>query len=430
MSGGQTRVLVTGGEYVGVLAAVRALRAAGYLPWVAVSTSGAYAARSRAAAGAVVVPDPMHDAGGFVQAVADAADRLSIAAVLPGTDGALIALGRNKNELPPGVALGPWSPEVVDRATQKELLRTLAAAAGVKTPLTFPLERAEVEARGPALEYPVVVKAVASATAVPGGGLPRFTSRVVESFVDLRLAFEALPGDRAIVQPYLSPARLSAICGVAWEGAIVCAEHQVAHRIWPPDCGVSALAETVPPDYELESRVARLLALVHWSGIFQAQFLDVDGERYLIDLNPRIYGSLALAVAAGLNLPAISADLLLDRRPAVGPYRVGVRFRAEEGDLRALATLFARGERWAALRELRPRRQTVHAVFSLSDPLPLLTSFRTTGSALARQTARLRPRLRFRRRDALLAPGHSRPVAGRVGEPASRSGVEEEVDYD
>jgi hypothetical protein len=96
----------------------------------------------------------------------------------------------------------------------------------------------------------------------------------------------------------------------------------------------------------------------------------------LIDLNPRIYGSLALAVAAKLNLPEIWVNLLLGRRPDVGGYRIGTRFRHEEKDARALALMLADGgeARWCALRGLVPRRGTTHAVFSLRDPMPVLTS--------------------------------------------------------
>jgi len=40
---------------------------------------------------------------------------------------------------------------------------------------------------------------------------------------------------------------------------------------------------------------------------------------YVIDVNPRIYGAIGLAIAAGQNLPAIWTDLLLGRTPLVRP---------------------------------------------------------------------------------------------------------------
>jgi predicted ATP-grasp superfamily ATP-dependent carboligase len=84
---------------------------------------------------------------------------------------------------------------------------------------------------------------------------------------------------------------------------------------------------TTQPNAELELGVGRLLKEIGWSGVFHVQFVrDQRDKHYLIDLNLRIYGSLALAVGAGLNLPGIWVDLLLCRRPDVAHYRVGSRY--------------------------------------------------------------------------------------------------------
>jgi len=98
-----------------------------------------------------------------------------------------------------------------------------------------------------------------------------------------------------------------------------------------------------------------------------------DGP-HLIDLNPRVYGSLALATAAGVNLPSLWAALAAGRPVEPLPYRVGVRYRCEELDARALVQLARDGRPLAALLGAIPRRNTTHAVVGLADPLPGLTS--------------------------------------------------------
>jgi len=118
-------------------------------------------------------------------------------------------------------------------------------------------------------------------------------------------------------------------------------EPQCAH-ILPPVCGVSAYAETIPRDTaRLEERIARLLQSIGWSGIFQVQFIR---RRQALPhrLEPRIVGSLALPVAAGLNLRAIWVDLLLGRRPGRQRRSRRDRFRSEEKDAVALLGAFAR----------------------------------------------------------------------------------------
>jgi predicted ATP-grasp superfamily ATP-dependent carboligase len=360
------RLLVPDDDFTAVLAAVRALRKGGYEPWLAMSVPSAYAARSRATAGTVPVPDAGPDPEGFVAGLAEAAGRLRVAAVLPGTETSLTALAGREGDFPDGVVLGVPPREIVERAVDKGLLAELAAAAGLKVPETLTVDRADVDG----ISYPAVVKPVTSSVRVDGA-LRLGWVRRIDSPAELRAALEWMPGDALLVQPYLEGA-LSAACGVFWEGRLLCVEHQVARRIWPPGCGVSAYAETVPRDAELEERIATLLTEIGWRGIFELQFIRRPEGDYVIDLNTRFYGSLALAVRSGLNLPAIWVDLLLGRSPRIGEYRPGVRYRSEQRDARAIVHAFRSGHRAEALRACLPRPRTVHAIFSARDPLPFL----------------------------------------------------------
>src|SRR3712207_9373731 len=70
-------ILLADNNDYGVLAVVRALRAAGYEPWLAINDANSYAARSRTTAGTVPVLDPSFDGEGFVHELAAAAVRIS-----------------------------------------------------------------------------------------------------------------------------------------------------------------------------------------------------------------------------------------------------------------------------------------------------------------------------------------------------------------
>jgi predicted ATP-grasp superfamily ATP-dependent carboligase len=262
------------------------------------------------------------------------------------------------------------SRETVARATDKALLAELAADAGVAAPAT--VEPDDVT-------FPAVVKPAMTAFVNRGGTQIAPAARVVHDAEELRAA--VADHDEYLIQPYIDGG-LIAVAGVAWQGEVVCSCHQVARRIYPKPLGVSAFAETVAIDRELDARLATIVARLGWSGIFEFQLLRTRNgtspgpipfrSAHVIDLNPRPYGSLALAIAAGLNLPSIWADLLLGREPRIGVYRPGVWYRAEIRELRALAAALSRGRLAAALTILRPRRRTVHSVFSLRDPAPIL----------------------------------------------------------
>jgi biotin carboxylase len=368
-----SRILLAATDNYGVLAAVRALRAAGYAPWLAIPQPENYIASSRAAAGIVSVSDPRFDGERFACELAAAAAQLSVAAVLPSVEPHLLALADREADFA-GIAFGTPSAERVARATDKDLLPELAATAGLRSPPTQRVVCGDTETLG-VFGFPAILKPLRSRIRNPDGTVSAYSAaRYVSTSQEAEEALEALPGGEGLVQPYL-PGQLTSIAGVSWEGELICALHQLSIRIWPVRMGVSSYAVTIPPDAELEQGVGRLLREIGWSGLFQTQFIrNPDGEHYLIDLNPRVYGSLALAVAAGLNLPGIWVDLLLGRRPYINDYRIGVRFRQEEKDIRALARMLVDGDRLGALQGFVPRRGTTHAIFSLRDPLPLLTS--------------------------------------------------------
>jgi predicted ATP-grasp superfamily ATP-dependent carboligase len=358
----------------GVLAGVRALRQAGYDPWVAYSGPGTYARRSRACGGARRITGPARSVEAFAQELAELAGAIGAAVVLPGTERATVALAGEAHRFPDAVRVGVAEPELVRRATDKRELARLGMAASLRSP-----EINELQGNGhhdfSEFDYPLVVKTRRKVRPAGADGLEADGVVRVEEPHELERLMADRQAERLLVQPFISSG-LEAVCGVAWGGEMLCAVHQVAERIYPADAGVSAAAHTVAPDLALEQRVRQLIELMGWSGLFEVQVLRSGRRRYLIDFNTHMYGSLSLAVAAGLNLPALWVECLLGGTPACGGYRVGVRYRCEERDAAALIGAGIRGE-WRTLAQgLRPHRDTVHAVCSLRDPLPALSVLR------------------------------------------------------
>jgi hypothetical protein len=337
------RVLVTDdgdGQSRSALAAVRALAAAGYEPAVGHAAPRSMAASSRYCRATVALP-PVDDPA-FAPAVRAELGRGSYLTVLPGSDAALVALGA------PGC-------DLVD----KSMLAERAAAAGLPTVPTWTFVSVDDLLAAPDLPFPLVVKAAVKADRRAS---PASLARGPADLHGLA------PGRRVVAQRYVH-APMRAIAGVVWDGALVAAVHQEYERTWPLDCGVASAAVTVAPDQETECRVLRLLS--GYSGIFQAQFVGP----FLIDVNPRVYGSLPLAVAAGVNLVGVYCDLLSAVPVEHRQGRARVRYRWLEGDLRSIVERHRAGDAslGQTVRALRPRLGTAHSVASLRDPKPLMT---------------------------------------------------------
>ena len=182
--------------------------------------------------------------------------------------------------------------------------------------------------------------------------------------------------------------------GVRWGGRIVALALARYVRTWPPDAGNAAFAETVSVPPGLGDRVDALLDAVGWEGIFELELLKTaDGRFVAIDLNPRPYGSLALAIRAGADLPAVWASCLRGAPPPPVTAAAGVRYRWEDAELRGLAHELRHGRLRTAAAITRPRRGTVHPHLSWEDPGPMVVR----GAVLARAAAdRAAHRLRAR----------------------------------
>lgn len=345
-SEGLGRVLITDGgpgQARSTLAAVRALAKAGYRPSVTVSGPHSIAGASRYCERRVPVP-PAGDSA-YAARVNDEL-RDGYLTVLPASDAALVALGH------PGAELA-----------DKSVLYRRASGAGILTPATHHFaSRNDLLDAARELDYPIVVKPSLKLTITKGQSARRVAS--AEELV------RVISGDDLVVQPYIEEP-LRAVCGLIWNGRIIASVHQRYIRTWPADCGTACAAETVAPDLVLEERVTRLLS--GFNGIFQAQLAGP----YLLDLNPRIYGSLPLAVAAGVNLPALLCDLVrgISERKTVG--EVGRFYRWVEGDIRHALHRAREGHRYSSiLRDLRPHRHAAHSTEALSDPAPMLLRLR------------------------------------------------------
>jgi len=185
------------------------------------------------------------------------------------------------------------------------------------------------------------------------------------------------------------PGTLVAVVVVADQRArLLAVVQQEAERIWPPEAGTSARARTVPLDKSLVGSVATLVAELGWTGLAQLQFIrGPDGRARLTDFNGRFYGSMALALGAGVNLPAIWAGMATDGH-AASPVegRPGVRFHWLEGDMRR-ALVERRGGLFKDLATtIRYGHGACPSIWSLEDAWP---GIRHVVGLLARGTIKL-----------------------------------------
>jgi predicted ATP-grasp superfamily ATP-dependent carboligase len=109
-----------------------------------------------------------------------------------------------------------------------------------------------------------------------------------------------------------------------------------------------------------------VLAAMNWEGIVQLQWIrNAEGD-FVIDVNPRIYGSIELANAVGCDLAAIWAKLLLGIPSPEPQTRREVVYRNLETSRRTRHRV--------DLSSIPRATVSANSVLAASDPLPVLAS--------------------------------------------------------
>lgn len=346
------RALVVGADDArGLLAAVRSLAANRWHVGVLTPSRRSLAASSRYAA-------RWHPLDGdVVSSVARAVAQARYDVVLPGGDAEMFALSERREDV--GCVVPYGSRESVRCVLDKVALASAAAGLGV------PATRAATDESIAAVDRTVVLKSRSHATVRAGTVVSADRGALRDAAAAMRAA-----GAEPVLQDHVT-GPLVALSVVVGDG-VVAAVQQRSHALWPPDAGISTRAETVPVDAGLLARVERFLTAIGWRGLAQCQFLDgPDGPR-LIDVNGRLYGSLALASAAGVDLAAVWASVATGEPYASRDAEIGVRYQWLYGDLR-----HAWRTTRTVTRPLAEARRSTHSVWDPRDPLPAVAYVRS-----------------------------------------------------
>ncbi len=360
-------LIVEDGHSPYVLAAVRSLAAAGLRVGTASAVRNPRVSRSRDVSAWHRVGLPEDDLDAFTADVAAVVRQGRYDLVFGADDIELLALSARREELG---ALLPHAPhDAVVRAVDKLTLTQAAERVGVAVPRTVPADAAALAA----WTGPVVVKARLHWD--PATDARASSSRHHEAAVrpsqDQAHALVDQLGSALLQEPIAGEQlALSLVVDATGRARAVSQQHTLRSSL----ARTSSRACTDAVDPELLAGAEALLADLGWTGLANLQYLRPPGGRpHLIDLNGRFYGSLALAVAAGADLPATWARLALGQPvPDQVLGRPGVRFQALHADV-----LRARTERRGGL--LHDLRETVgyaagatHATWSRRDPVPAL----------------------------------------------------------
>ncbi len=379
-------VLLTDGNERAALAAARSLIRAGFEVGVAASRRFSLAGVSRGVCRLRLATEPLGDPAGYVAEVAGLVSRLGVGVLLPVTDASVEAILDGRRQIPPSVALPFPRLETYRKASDKAAMLRVAREAGLGVPETMMLAAAEAELPGEDF-FPAVLKPHRSV--VRGR---HFGVQFVNSRDQCRTAVRTLPD---IAFPVLLQRRVrgpgEGLFVLRWNGRVVA---EFAHRRLrekPPEGGVSVYRESIAFDSDLATAGRRMLEALNWQGaaMIECKRDQATGQHVFMEVNGRLWGSLQLAIDAGVDFPRLLVACALGESvPAVTQYRVGVRSRWFWGDVDHLYLQLRNGGgpavKLAAVRDfLRVGvRRTGEEIWRWRDPAPfLLESLQQLGLA-------------------------------------------------
>jgi len=282
---------------------------------------------------------------GFVETTKEIVREKRLDFIFPMTDEASVSLLPLRDQLDDSVLIGP-SIEAYSELSDKGRLVKSAVRHGFKIPEGELFESwADARQWSRHRAWPLVLKPTRSVlTRGTKGPSQTPPVKIVQNLDELESAWIHMEGSEALLQDYVD----------GWgEGIFVlrvrgttraCFAHRRL-REKPPGGGVSVLRESIPVDPEVLGNLESLLDESGFEGIAMAEFRTNGQDHWLMEFNVRFWGSLQLAIDAGVDFPVLAAEAF--RTPAGGlgqisNYRVGIRSRWLLGDLDH-AILLARG---------------------------------------------------------------------------------------
>lgn len=325
--------LVTDGNERAALATARSLVRAGFEVGVAVGGGRrlSLAGVSRGVHRVGLAAGPLGDPAAYAAELGGLARAWGVRVLLPVTDASVEAVLAGRRYLPSAVALPFPDLQAYRTASDKRAVLEYARAAGLAVPETVTLESPDA-ALPPADFFPAVLKPHRSVAAGRHFGV-----QFVKTPAQCRTVLRALS---RVAFPVLLQRRIhgpgEGLFALRWNGRIVA---EFAHRRLrekPPEGGVSVYRESIALDPQLAAAGRRMLEALNWQGVamIECKRDQTTGRHVLMEINGRLWGSLQLAIDAGVDFPRLLVACALGQTVApITHYRVGVRSRWFWGDV-------------------------------------------------------------------------------------------------
>ena len=366
----QRRVLVTDGYWRKSLATVRALAKAGLNVGIGERTPFAPALLSKYAKWRYIYPSVSRKPAEFLKWLIKIIKRDKFEVLLTPEEETELFVAQNKKIINQFIKTPITDYQKISFVRDKFSLLCHAGKLGISCPTTQLIASLRGIKNLTHTEYPLVLKPLIGT----GGRGIRYAHNHKELGVFLEEALNRY--GKILVQEYI-PGNdhygVSVIFNEKNEMRSAFVHKKI--RQYPITGGVSTYAVSVH-NPELIALSEKIMKSIGWYGVANIEFkIDSrDGKPKLMEINPRLWGSMHLAIKAGINFPYLLYELALtgDIKPRFD-YRCGVKLRwLLQGDMMNFISNIMKGHSigWKFFKFYE--KDMHYAILSARDPFPAL----------------------------------------------------------
>jgi protein-tyrosine-phosphatase/predicted ATP-grasp superfamily ATP-dependent carboligase len=313
-------VLVLDGHSRAALETLQSLGRAGVQVDLAAEAQDCLAMHSRYISRKLQQPS-QEDAAGFQAWLREQDKRRNYTLIVPATETSLLGLrhlDENGALRRKAIIAGD---EALDVALDKEKTWQLAHQLGIPTPSGVLLSNlAEI---APVQEFPVVLKPTHSKLMVDGALRTLAVAVVKDESQRQEQLRRWLPLTPVQQQQYVSGRGVGVEFLFNRGKKIWHFAHERVHE-YPLTGGASSYRRSMHPPAGILQDAEKLLMALKWHGVAMVEFkIDAKGQHWLMEINPRLWGSLALSIDAGVDFPRGLLQVARGEQPAAQPrYKV------------------------------------------------------------------------------------------------------------
>jgi len=320
------RVFVTDGQWRKTLAVVRSLGKKGIEVTVGENTRFATSLFSKYATKRVIYPSSRTKPDVFVEFLINELKQDPYDILFPMEEDTLLLIAKNKDRFSRLTYLLIPDCEKIEFARNKKNIIQKAQELDIPCPKTWFIEDIdEVERIAKEVQYPAVIKPQVSFGSY-GIKRVRNEKELVSKYKEAHRVYP-LPLIQEFIPQKGEAFGVSALFNKDSELRAVFVHKRL--REYPVTGGPSTLRESVK-NPKIQELGLRLLKALNWIGVAMVEFkVDPrDGEPKLMEINPRFWGSLQLAILSGVDFPYLIYRMVKegDIEPILD-YKIGVRCR-------------------------------------------------------------------------------------------------------